>query len=194
MGEWDGKMKYLAALAPEDLVHWLVRDGEFVGELPTNFASQEIDADVLWDIRIRRKQTLLHLEFQLVPRRNMGYRMWKYNVEAFRKYRRPVKSIAVYLQKPGNRWARPPYQVKLPDGERVHDFRFSVVELCKIEAHQLVETGLPGLLPLLPLTRHGKTRQTVEQSISGLLRPEVKNAEALLWLTYGLSGLGAFHQ
>jgi hypothetical protein len=75
MSKWDGKMKHLVALTPEDFVHWLVRDGEFVAELPTNFASREIDGDVLWDIRIRRKPTLLHLELQVKPDRNMGYRM-----------------------------------------------------------------------------------------------------------------------
>jgi hypothetical protein len=110
-------------------------------------------------------------------------------VEAYRRYRRPVKSVAVYLRRPGSRWARPPYQVKLPDGGRVHDFWFDVVELCRIEAKELVETGLSGLLPLLPLTHEGQTPQTVERSITGLLKPGVEHAQELLWLTYGLSGL-----
>jgi hypothetical protein len=47
MGDWDGKMKHLAALAPDDFVRWLVPGGHFVKELPTNFASREIDGDVL---------------------------------------------------------------------------------------------------------------------------------------------------
>ncbi len=189
MVDWDGKMKHLAALAPDDFVRWLVCDGQFVKELPTNFASREIDGDVLWDIRIKGRPTLLHLEFQVKSETMMGRRTWEYNVEACLKYKQPVYSVVIYLQKPGSPQARPPYRVTLPDGRNVHEFWYDVVELCKVETEQLLQSGLKGLLPLVPLTREGKRQQAVERVIEELLEPGVQNAEALLWLTYGLAGL-----
>jgi predicted transposase YdaD len=189
MGDWDGKMKHLAALAPDDFVRWLVCDGQFVKELPTNFASREIDGDVLWDIRIKGRPTLLHLEFQVKPETIMGRRMWEYNVEACLKYKQPVHSVVIYLQKPGSPQARPPYRVQLPGGRNVHEFWYDVVELCKVETEQLLQSRLKGLLPLVPLTREGKRQEAVERVIEELLEPGVQNPEELLWLTYGLAGL-----
>ncbi len=189
MGDWDGKMKHLAALAPDDFVQWLVCDGQFVKELPINFASREIDGDVLWDIRIKGRPTLLHLEFQVKPETIMGRRMWEYNVEACLKYKQPVHSVVIYLQKPGSPQARPPYRVTLPNGRNVHEFWYDVVELCKVETEQLLQSRLKGLLPLVPLTREGKRQEAVERVIEELLEPGVQNPEELLWLTYGLAGL-----
>jgi hypothetical protein len=189
MGDWDGKMKHLAALAPDDFVRWLVPDGHFVKELPTNFASREIDGDVLWDIRIKKRPTLLHLEFQVKPETKMGHRMWEYNVEACLKYKRPVHSVVVYLQRPGSPQARPPYCMRLPNGRNVHEFWYDVIELCKVDTEQLFQRGLKGLLPLVPLTQEGKRQHAVERVIEELLEPGVRNSEGLLWLTYGLAGL-----
>src|SRR6185295_589943 len=99
MGKWDGKMKHLANLAPEDFVHWLIGDAEFYRELSTNFASRDLDGDAPWLIAIKQMPTLLHLEFQVKPDPNMGRRLWEYNTEASIKYEQPVKSVVIYLKK-----------------------------------------------------------------------------------------------
>jgi hypothetical protein len=127
-------MKHLVNLAPEDFVHWLVGDAHFKGELSTNFASRDVDGDILWQIAINQMSSLLHLEFQAGPDSTMGRRLWEYNVEASIKYEQPVQSVVIYLKKLGSSKVVSPYQLKLPNGKVIHDFSFSVVELCKLEA------------------------------------------------------------
>jgi len=82
MGQWDGNLKHLVNLAPEDFVRWLVGDAQFKGELSANFATRKVDGDILWQIAINQERSGLHLELQVGPDSNMGHRMWEYNVEA----------------------------------------------------------------------------------------------------------------
>ncbi|HWS83572.1 MAG TPA: hypothetical protein VN207_04875 [Ktedonobacteraceae bacterium] len=189
MGHWDGNLKHLMNLAPEDFVCWLVGDAHFEGELSANFASREVDGDILWQIAINQELSGLHLELQAGPDSNMGRRLWEYNVEASIKYKQPVKSVVIYLRKPSSSKAEPPYQLKLPNGEVIHKFSFSVIELCKMEAEQLFQTGLKGLLPLVPLTQDGQQHDVVERVIDELQQPGVKKSGELLSLTYNLAGL-----
>ena len=111
------------------------------------------------------------------------------NVDAAIKYEQPVKSVVVYLRKPGHPKAAPPYQLKLPNGEVIHTFSFTVIELCKVKTEKLFQTGLKGILPLVPLTQDGQDRGAIEYVIKELRQPRVKNAEELLTLTYGLAAL-----
>jgi hypothetical protein len=190
MGHWDGNLKHLVNLAPEDFVRWLAgSDAHFKGELSANFASRKVDGDILWQIEINQELSGLHLEFQAGPDSNMGRRLWEYNVEASIKYKQPVLSTVIYLRKPGNSKAKPPYQLKLPNGQVIHHFSFSVIELCKMEAEQLFQTGLKGLLPLVPLTQDGQQHDIIEHVIDELQQPGVKKPGELLALTYNLAGL-----
>ncbi len=189
MGEWDGKMKHLASVAQEDFVHWLVKGAHFERELSANFATRDRDGDILWQLSIEGKPTLLNLEFQFKSEENMGRRTWEYNVDAAIKYEQPVKSVVVYLRKPGHPKAAPPYQLKLPNGEVIHTFSFTVIELCKVKTEKLFQTGLKGILPLVPLTQNGLDHGAIEYVIKELRQPRVKNAEELLTLTYGLAAL-----
>jgi len=100
-----------------------------------------------------------------------------------------VQSAVIYLRKPGSSKAKSPYQVKLPNGKVVHEFSFSVIELCKMEAEQLFQTGLKGLLPLIPLTQDGQQHDVVERVIDELQQPGVKKSGDWLSLTYNLAGL-----
>jgi predicted transposase YdaD len=189
MCAWDGKMKQLVQVAQEDFVKWLVKGGRFEGELSPNFATRDRDGDTLWQISIDRMPSLFHLEFQLKAEANMGRRMWEYNVDAAIKYQQPVKSGVVYLTKPGHPDAAPPYQLKLPNGEVMHTFWFTVIELCKIPTKRLFQAGLTGILPLVPLTQEGQDHSAIEEVIKELRQPHVKRQEELLALTYGLAGL-----
>lgn len=190
MGEWDGQMKHLVGIAREDFVSWLVEGARFDKELSANFATRKRDGDNLWQIEVEGKPNLLHLEFQLIkPDENMARRMWEYNVDAAIKYQEPVKSVVIYLQKPGHPKAAPPYQLKLSNGEVIHTFSFTVIELCKVKTKSLLQRGLKGLLPLVPLTEDGQDHDAIEYVIQELRQPGVKKAKELLTLTYGLAAL-----
>jgi hypothetical protein len=110
-------------------------------------------------------------------------------VDAAIKYEQPVKSVVVYLRKPGHPKAAPPYQLKLPNGEVIHTFSFTVIELCKVKTEKLFQTGLKGILPLVPLTQNGQDRDAIEHVIKELRHPGVKKQEELLSLTYGVAAL-----
>jgi predicted transposase YdaD len=189
MGEWDGQMKHLVGIAQEDFVSWLVEGARFDKELSANFATRKRDGDNLWQIEIEDKPSLLHLEFQLKPDENMGRRMWEYNVDAAIKYQLPVESVVIYLKKPGHSKAAPPYRLRLPNGKVIHTFSFIVIDLCKVKTKSLLQRGLKGLLPLVPLTENGQDRDAIEYVIKELRQPGVEKAGELLTLTYGLAAL-----
>jgi hypothetical protein len=189
MGEWDGQMKHLVGIAREDFVSWLVEGARFDKELSANFATRKRDGDNLWQLEIEGKPSLLHLEFQLKPDENMGRRIWEYNVDAAIKYKLPVDSAVIYLKRPGHPKAAPPYQLKLPNGKVIHTFSFTVIELCKVKTKSLLQRGLKGILPLVPLTQDGQDHDAIEYVIKELRQPGVKKAEELLTLTYGLAAL-----
>ena len=58
------------------------------------------------------------------------------------------------------------------------------IELGKLVAGELLQTGLVGLLPLLPLTKDGARREVVEEMISGLVSAEKTES---LWIGYALA-------
>ena len=58
------------------------------------------------------------------------------------------------------------------------------IELGKLAAGELLQTGLVGLLPLLPLTKDGAQREVVEEMISGLISADKTES---LWIGYALA-------
>lgn len=71
-------------------------------------------------------------------------------------------------------------------GEIIHYFMFQNIKLWEIPSKALLEQNLPGLLPLLPLTREGHQRETVEQMYHRLRQAGEKK---LLAIGYSI----AFH-
>jgi len=104
-----------------------------------------------------------HIEFQKRHDTNMGRRVWRYNALACDRTDLPIYSVVIYLADDEHPVVEPPYAIKLPNGEIVHYFLFQNIKLWEIPSQALLEQNLPGLLPLLPLTREGKQRETLEQ-------------------------------
>ena len=77
-----------------------------------------------------------------------------------------------------------PFLRGLPNGEEVVRFHYRSIELGKLAAGELLQTGLVGLLPLLPLTKDGARREVVEEMISGLILAEKTES---LWIGYALA-------
>ncbi len=77
-----------------------------------------------------------------------------------------------------------PFIRGLPTGEEVVRFHYRSIELGKIIAGELLQTGLVGLLPLLPLTKDGARREVVEEMITGLVSAEKSES---LWIGYALA-------
>lgn len=187
-GSWDGNLKRLVQEAPQDFVDWLLSGALFEDELSPHLQHRQVDADLLYRLSFGNHPLLLHLEFQRRSDPQMARRLWEYDVLATCKFDCPVYSFVLYLKKDGP-VAQSPHQVCLHDGRMVHHFHFGVIKLWDVPSASLLDAGLPGLLPLLPLSREGKRRETIDAMIKGLCPPGEAPNGGLLSLAYGLASL-----
>ncbi|GCE10645.1 hypothetical protein [Tengunoibacter tsumagoiensis] len=97
----------------------------------------------------------------------------------------PVCSIVIYLVKDGNA-VIPPYVQELPDGTVNHTFMYRYCKLWELPSKLLLQNGMEGMLPLLPLTQDGTKRETIDLMIAELQRI---NENELNSLGYSIASL-----
>jgi predicted transposase YdaD len=181
---YDDAMKKLVGGNPQDLISWLLPGEKFGKQLAFELNVENIYADGLLLATLDGKEFLAHFEFQSSYDGRIGERLLEYNVLASRQYNYlPVYSCVIYLK---NHSSVPhsPFLRGLPNGEEVVRFHYKSIELGKLGAGELLQTGLVGLLPLLPLTKDGARREVVEEMISGLISAEKTES---LWIGYALA-------
>ena len=184
--EWDTSLKLLIGEKPQDFISWLVPGANFRRVVSPHLPGRKIDADCLFEIILSGERLLFHIEFQSYRDRNMVERLWEYNVRSTLKYKLPVLSFVFYLKKE-RKPATSPYTWELRDGKVIHRFHFTVVKLWEVRAEILKQTGLVGLLPLLPLTQDGKKLELVDEVIATLEANNDESTSELLALTYILA-------
>ena len=187
-GTWDSKLKLLVNKTPQDFVSWLVEGATYEAEVSPHLKSRNIDADVLYQIRMNDRSCLLHIEFQSQGDSDMAMRVWEYNVLATCQNQLPVYSFIVYLKKTGN-CVTPPFVYQDATAQDIHRFHFGVIKLWEVPTAWLKNLGLKGVLPLLLLTREGQSRAVVDDIITGLSENSNQPEIALLSLTYGLASM-----
>ena len=160
---WDSLTKELMQTGPQDLISWIFPNAIYTGELDTELLKEPVRADCMYTITWEGEQIGFHIEFQKRHDTNMGHRVWRYNALASDRTDLPIYSVVIYLVDDKSSVVEPPYAIKLPNGEIIHYFMFRNIKLWEIPSEALLEQNLPGLLPLLPLTREGHQRETVEQ-------------------------------
>jgi len=181
---YDDAMKKLVMGNPQDLVLWVLPRAQFGKQLPYELSVENIYADGLLQVSLDGKEFLLHIEFQSSNDAYIGERLLEYNVLASRQYDfLPVYSCVIYLKNHGD-VPQSPFIRALPTGEEVVRFHYRSIELGKLTSEELLQTGLAGLLPLLPLTRDGARREVVEKMIKGLISSEKTES---LWIGYALA-------
>jgi predicted transposase/invertase (TIGR01784 family) len=94
---YDNTCKYLAENFPEDLSSWLLGVRVSLIQMqPTELSVEPIRADSM--ILLTNHNLILHVEFQTVPDREMGFRMLDYRVRAHRKFPgKQMRQIVIYL-------------------------------------------------------------------------------------------------
>ncbi len=185
-GPFDNVTKRLLREKPQHFVSWLVAEGIFLRILSNELKSRNIFADGLFSITVNEKPALLHIEFQTRKHATMPERLLEYNVLASSENGwLPVYTYVVYLRKDG-KVPESPLIRRLPSGEESHRFYFHVIEVAKISAKQLLQRGLLGLLPLLPLTDGGTEPEVMQEMVTTLT---VAREVELLALAYTLGGL-----
>jgi predicted transposase YdaD len=182
--QWDILTKILTQASPQDLVSWILNDAIYEGEVNVELQRQHpVFADLLYSIKWMEKEGILHVEFQRKRDENMAKRVWEYNHLASSHTGLPVYSVVIYLL-PDSPIVDPYYEVNFPTGFTVHQFHFQNIKLWELTAEALKEQNLPGLLPLLPLTKDGKRPEVVEGMIESLRQA---GREDLLPLGYAFS-------
>ena len=185
-GPYDNATKRLLREKPQHFVSWLVPEGLFKRNLSVGLKSRNIYADGLFAITVNEQPALLHTEFQTSKDGLMGERLLEYSVLASSENNwLPVYTYVIYLRRDGD-VPKSPLIRRLPSGEEVHRFYYQVIEVAKISAKQLLQRGLLGLLPLLPLTDGGTQPEVMQEAVSTLV--EAREIE-LLALAYTFGGL-----
>jgi predicted transposase/invertase (TIGR01784 family) len=94
---YDNTCKYLAENFPEDISSWLLGVRVSLIQMqPTELSVEPIRADSM--ILLTNHNLILHVEFQTVPDRNMGFRMLDYRVRGHRKFPdRQMRQVVIYL-------------------------------------------------------------------------------------------------
>jgi hypothetical protein len=153
--------------------------------LPTELDAEHIYADGLVRCRdAQGREILVHFEFQPEKDLRIGEHLLEYNTLAscLNDYV-PVYSCVIYLQTSKD-MPRSPFIRTLPDGTVTTCFHYTSIELATIPAEELLAAGRPGLLPLLPFTKGGHTRETVNAMVSELTR---KGLSDMLWIGLSLA-------
>jgi predicted transposase YdaD len=178
-------MKWLVRQNPQSLVSFLLPDALFIGEVDRELQAPAVTSDTLYRVTWREKPIVLHVEFQLKHDDEMGRRLWQYNALTNIHTKLPVYSVVIYLLE-NKRLVPSSYVIRLPDGRPTQRLDFGTIRLWELDPEVFEHQELVGLLPLLPLTKGGKNRQTVDRMIEGL---EKAGRQDLFMVGYAFSSL-----
>ena len=183
-GPYDDSLKKLISANPQDFISLVLDAGNFEETLDHELKSVHIYADALLKAIQNGQPMLVHIEFQSGNDPKMQERLLEYNTLASREYDYlPVCSCVIYLKRDGD-IPQSPFIRELPNGREVVRFHYRSIELYNVSSDELQDTGLVGLLPLLPLTKDGARHEVVEKMITSLVSAE---RTELLWFGYALA-------
>jgi len=180
---WDDSMKMLVRANPQALVSLLLPGAKFQGEQDKELQARTVEADLLYNIVYKRRKIILHVEFQQRGDKRMARRVWEYNVLTNYLTGCPVFSVVIYLIKKGT-IVESRYHEEIAG--QIRTLTFASIKLWEVPAEMLKQKGLEGLLPLLPLTQGGKSREVVEETIARL---QATGHQDLLPLSYAFAAL-----
>ena len=165
---WDESLKKLVHADPQAFVHLVDPTATFLHEMREQLKPLTKEVDGLLLTRCENgAEELIHVELQSSNDAEMHDRMLVYHVLARTQYKLPIRSCVIYLRQDGN-VPQPPHHWTARDGQKTIDFYSEVIELAKLSTAQLRAFGEIGLLPLVPLTKDGANRETVEEMFTDL--------------------------
>jgi hypothetical protein len=109
----------------------------------------------------------MHFEFQSTNEPDMPERMLGYALRAKREHQREVYSCLIYLRDVGEVPPSPLRWTPLEDYTNL-TFHYLLIELAKMSPDEFKRIGLPGLFPLMLLTKGGNTQEIAEEVVSTL--------------------------
>ncbi len=166
MGEVDQSFKRLFLMRVDSLLEWLLGDIKDVAPLPTDLATErQLLPDTLYRATFEGVPCIVNVEVQSEPDEEMPRRLYLYAARASHQYNLPVISIVIWVFNRGP-VSSSPYQMRV--GSRLSgEWHFDSFKLYEQSPQTLLTAGLPGILPLVPLTR-GATEADAEAAMQQL--------------------------
>jgi hypothetical protein len=157
---YDESFKQLVNTSPEEFVQWLMPGAKVLNTLSNELIGDKLIADSVLEVIVKGQRMIQHIEFQKENDREMAERVLWYNVRIGKLHKLPVRSFVIYLYTNGQ---VPPAKLikKVPTGHVVHKFYFVNIELSRLSPKSILQSGQLGLLPLLPFTRGGISREMI---------------------------------
>jgi predicted transposase/invertase (TIGR01784 family) len=153
---YDDTCRFLAENFSSDFASWLLEEPITLTELkPSELSLEPIRADAL--ILLESDTSVLHLEFQTRPSRDMPFRMLDYRVRVYRRYpNKTMRQVVIYLRATESDLVRQTSFVM----ERTHH-EFDAICLWEQAADLFLQ--YPGLLPFAALSQTSEPIATLRQ-------------------------------
>ncbi len=167
---YDDTCRFLAEHFSADFASWLIGESITLTEIkPSELSLDPIRADAL--ILMESNDSILHLEFQTLPKQNIPFRMLDYRVRGYRKYPNKImRQFVIYLQQTGSDLVSQNIFVM----ERTQH-EFEVIRLWEQPPSLFLQ--YPGLIPFAALSDTVDVETTlgqVAQKIDQVSDPEIK--------------------
>jgi predicted transposase/invertase (TIGR01784 family) len=149
---YDDTCRFLAENFSADFASWLLGEPVTMTELkPSELSLEPIRADAM--ILLQSDDSILHLEFQTIPKRKVPFRMLDYRIRGHRRYEnKTMRQVVIYLKQTTSELV---YETSFTLENTRHEFQ--VVRLWEQPASLFLQ--YPGLLPFAAL---GQSEDPVE--------------------------------
>ncbi|MGG6264675.1 Rpn family recombination-promoting nuclease/putative transposase [Leptolyngbya sp. AN03gr2] len=167
---YDDTCRFLAEHFSADFASWLLGEPITLTEIqPSELSLDPIRADAL--ILLELTESVLHLEFQTLPKDNVPFRMLDYRVRMYRKDpAKPMRQVVIYLKQTASERV---YQTSFSMEFTHHEFE--VIRLWEQPASLFLQ--YPGLIPFAVLGQSADAEETLRQAaqiVDRLSDPVVK--------------------
>lgn len=141
---YDDTCRFLAEHFSADFASWLLGEPIEMTELqPSELSLDPIRTDAL--ILLQSEDSILHIEFQTLPKKKIPFRMADYRLRGYRRYEdKPMRQVVIYLKPTTSELV---YQTSFTLENTQHDFQ--VIRLWEQPASLFLQ--YPGLLPFAAL-------------------------------------------
>jgi predicted transposase/invertase (TIGR01784 family) len=155
---YDNTCRFLAEQFSADFASWLMGQAVPMTELkPSELSLEPIRADAL--ILLESDDSILHLEFQTLPKTTIPFRMLDYRVRSYRKYpNKTMRQVVIYLKQTGSELVHQTHFTM----ERTHH-EFEVIRLWEQPASVFLQ--YPGLIPFAVLGETADVESTLREAV-----------------------------
>jgi predicted transposase/invertase (TIGR01784 family) len=167
---YDNTCRFLAEHFSADFASWLLGKSVTLTEIkPSELFLDPIRADAL--IFLESDESILHIEFQTLPKDNIPFRMLDYRVRGYRRDpAKPMRQVVIYLKQTSSELI---YQTSFTMECTQHEF--GVIRLWEQSTSLFLE--YPGLVPFAVLGQNADAEETLRQAaqrVSQITDPEMQ--------------------